>query len=106
MSKNGKIARADGGNIASRPAPLSSIRDAPPNCKRFAEIFAKTGVKNENAPKRTRTRNGPRRTVALGVGGLVGNATGLRLVGAAKFSTFFRFLRPGWTPGVPRRLDF
>lgn len=42
ISKNGKIARADGGNIAPAAAPLSSIRDAPPNCKRFVEFFAET----------------------------------------------------------------
>ena len=44
--------------------PLSSIRDAPPNCKRFAEIFLRKPV-----PKTRRSGNGrrtERRTVALG----------------------------------------
>lgn len=50
----------------SQTVPLSSIRDAPPNCKRFAEIFC--GNRNrKRAEAKTNGEREPRRPVALNV---------------------------------------
>ena len=63
--------------------PLSSIRDAPPNCKRSAEIFAKTDVQASKARTVAARKNVERPRLPV-------RETGRS---RAKFSTFFVFLR-------------